>query len=104
MNKCIPEPKCLTDFAVFFAPIIEIIFNVSDHFQAGCFAVSISGKNYYSVAVDESHEMVINARTKQAIHSFSPTALTALALYLPYRAETLHNLKTQFRDTSLSMT
>jgi hypothetical protein len=38
--------------------------------------------------------MVINARTKQAIHSFSPTALTALALYLPYRADTLHNLKT----------
>jgi hypothetical protein len=29
MNKCIPESKCLTDFAVFFAPIIEIIFNVS---------------------------------------------------------------------------
>ena len=77
----------LADLKTFPKPVL-------DHFQAGCFAVSISGENYYSVAVDESHEMVINARTKQAIHSFSPTALTALALYLPYRADTLHNLKT----------
>ena len=74
-------PYHLADLKTFPKPVL-------DHFQAGCFAVSISGDNYYSFAVDESHEMVINARTKQAIHSFSPTALTALTLYLPYRADT----------------
>ena len=70
-------PYHLADLKTFPKPAL-------DHFQAGCFAVSISGGNYYSVAVVESHEMVINATTKREIHSFSPTALIALALYLPY--------------------
>jgi hypothetical protein len=80
-------PYHIADLQTFPKPVL-------DHFQADCFAVSISGGNYYSVTVVESHEMVINATTKRAIHSFSPTALIALALYLPYRADT-----PQFKST-----
>ncbi|CAC5358481.1 unnamed protein product [Mytilus coruscus] len=83
--------------------------SVLDHFEAGCFSVSITGKNYYCVALDEAHEMEINLKTKQAINSFSPTSLATLTHYLPYRAETLHNIKnqlcieksdSQYRETS----
>ncbi|CAC5419074.1 unnamed protein product [Mytilus coruscus] len=59
------------------------------------FSVSITGKNYYCVALDEAHEMEINLKTKQAINAFSPTSLATLTHYLPYRAETLHNIKNQ---------
>ncbi|CAC5358497.1 unnamed protein product [Mytilus coruscus] len=69
--------------------------SVLDHFEAGCFSVSITGKNYYCVALDEAHEMEINLKTKEAINSFSPTSLATLTHYLPYRAETLHNIKNQ---------
>ncbi|CAG2204986.1 unnamed protein product [Mytilus edulis] len=69
--------------------------SVLDHFEAGCFSVSNTGKKYYCVALDEAHEMEINLKTKQAINSFSPTSLATLTHYLPYRAETLHNIKTQ---------
>ncbi|CAC5413510.1 unnamed protein product [Mytilus coruscus] len=48
--------------------------SVLDHFEAGCFSVSITGKNYYCVALDEAHEMEINLKN-EAINSFSPTSL-----------------------------
>ncbi|CAC5399271.1 unnamed protein product [Mytilus coruscus] len=74
---------------------LEISLDVLDHFEAGCFSVSITGKNYYCIALDEAHEIEINLKTKQAINSFSPTSLASLTHYLPYRAETLHNIKNQ---------
>ena len=55
----------------FPAPVLE-------HFNAGCFAVSISGESMYSVALDEAHEMEINLKTKKAINSFSLSSLAAL--------------------------
>lgn len=39
--------------------------------------------------------MEINLKTKNALNSFSQSSLAALTYYLPYRAETLHNLKTK---------
>ena len=47
------------------------------------------------MALDEAHEMVINLKTKNALNSFSQSNLATLTFYLPYRAETLHNLKTE---------
>ncbi|CAC5372949.1 unnamed protein product [Mytilus coruscus] len=69
--------------------------DVLDFFQKRCFSVSISGENYFSVALDEAHEMQINLKTKNALNSFSQSSLATLTYYLPYRAETLDNLKTQ---------
>ncbi|CAC5409863.1 unnamed protein product [Mytilus coruscus] len=46
-----------------------------------------------SMALDEAHEMEINLKTKKAINTFSLPSLTTMTYYLPYRAETLHNMK-----------
>jgi hypothetical protein len=67
--------------------------DVIDFFSHGCFSVSISGDKFYYVALDEAREMEIDLKTKNALNSFSMSNLTALTFYLPYRAETLHNLK-----------
>ncbi|CAC5406554.1 unnamed protein product [Mytilus coruscus] len=76
-----------------FADLLTFPLDVIHHFKAGCFAVSLSGDNFFSVALDEAHEMEINLKTKKAINTFSLPSLTAMTYYLPYRAETLHNLK-----------
>ena len=39
--------------------------------------------------------MEIKLKTKNALNSFSQSSLATLTYYLPYRAETLHNFKTQ---------
>jgi hypothetical protein len=39
--------------------------------------------------------MEINLKTKNALNSFSLSSLATLTYYLPFRAETLHNVKTQ---------
>jgi hypothetical protein len=39
--------------------------------------------------------MEINLKTKKAINTYSQTSLAAFTAYLPYRAETMHNLKSQ---------
>ncbi|CAC5366985.1 unnamed protein product [Mytilus coruscus] len=70
---------------------------VIKHFAAGCFSVSISGKHLYSVALDEAHEMEINVKSKNALNSFSQSSLANLTFYLPYRAKTLHNLKSELQ-------
>ena len=67
--------------------------DVIDFFSHGCFSVSISGDKFYSVALDEAREMEIDLKTTNALNSFSMSNLTPLTFYLPYRAETLNNLK-----------
>ncbi|CAC5404123.1 unnamed protein product [Mytilus coruscus] len=76
-----------------FADLLTFPLDVIHHFKAGCFAVSLSGDNFFSVALDEAHEMEIKIKIKKAINTFSLPSLTAMTYYLPYRAETLHNLK-----------
>jgi DNA-directed RNA polymerase specialized sigma54-like protein len=69
--------------------------DVIDIFSKGCFFVSISCEYCSSVALDEAHEMEINLKTKNALNSFNLSSLATLTYYLPYSAETLHNVKTQ---------
>ncbi|CAC5360249.1 unnamed protein product [Mytilus coruscus] len=83
-------PYHLADLHTFPEPVIK-------HFAAGCFSVSISGKHLYSVALDEAHEMEINLKSKNALNSFSQSSLANLTFYLPYRAKTLHNLKSELQ-------
>jgi hypothetical protein len=54
---------------------------------------SISGKDMFSVALDEGHEMEINLKSENALISFSQSYLATLTYYLPFRAKTLHNFK-----------
>ena len=38
-----------------------------DYFKAGGFAVSITGRAFHSVGLDESHEMLINKDNSETI-------------------------------------
>jgi hypothetical protein len=49
----------------------------------------------FSVALDEAHEMEINLKSKNALNSFSQSSLATLTYYLPFRAKTLHNFKSE---------
>ncbi|CAC5379114.1 unnamed protein product [Mytilus coruscus] len=57
---------------------------------------SQSSEQGFSAALDEAHEMEMNLITKKenVLNTFIQSSLAALTYYLPYRAETLHNLKT----------
>ena len=63
-----------------------------------CFSASISGKYRFAVALDEEHEMEINLKSKNALNSFSQSSLATLTYYLPFRAKTLHNLKSELKN------
>ena len=47
------------------------------------------------MALDEEHEMEINLKSKNALNYFSQSSLATLTYYLPFRAKTLHNLKSE---------
>jgi hypothetical protein len=49
----------------------------------------------FSVASDEAHEMEINLKYQNALNSFSQSSLATLIYYLPFRAKTLHNFKSE---------
>ena len=79
------------------ADLLQFPKEVLQYFEQGCFSVSFSGEEFYSVALDEAHEMGINLRAKNALNSFSQVSLATLTYYLPYRAEALHNFKKQIQ-------
>jgi hypothetical protein len=79
------------------ADLLTFPKEVLNYFEQGCFSVSFSGEDFYSLALDEAHEMDINLKTKNPLNSFSPTSLTTITFYLTYRAETLHNFKKQIQ-------
>ncbi len=64
-------------------------------FQQGAFVVSISGKRWHSVAIDEAHEMLINKECKTAMTRPTPDYINRIAHYLPYRTKALENAKKQ---------
>ena len=61
-------------------------------FQQGAFVVSITGRKWHSVAIDEGHEMLINKACKMSIVRPSPDHINRIAHYLPYRTKALENL------------
>ena len=63
-------------------------------FQQGAFVVSITGRTWHSVAIDEAHEMLINKACKMSIVRPSPDYVNRIARYLPYRTKALENLST----------
>lgn len=64
-------------------------------FQQGAFVVSIKGRTWHSVAVDEAHEMLINKACKMSIVRPTPDYVNRIAQYLPYRTTALENLSNQ---------
>ena len=64
-------------------------------FQQGGFVVSITGRPWHSVGIDEAHEMLINKSCKTAIVRPSKDYINRVAHYLPYRTKAIENLKQQ---------
>lgn len=68
---------------------------IINSFRKGGFVVSLSGKQWHSVAVDEAHEMKINKECKTSIVHPSQDYLNRTANYIPYRAKCMENLREQ---------
>ena len=60
---------------------------LSDHVSVGgFFVVSVLGRPWHSVAIDESHEMLINKDCKTSIVRPLPDFINRIARYIPYRS------------------
>ena len=65
--------------------------------QQGAFVVSISGREWHSVSIDEAHEMLINKGCKTALTNPTPDTINRCAKYLPYRAKAIENFQKQLK-------
>ena len=63
--------------------------------SAGAFVVSISGRAWHSVAIDEAHEMLSNKQCKTSICRPTPDYINCIAQYIPYRTKLLENIRHQ---------
>ena len=63
--------------------------------EQGAFVISISGRAWHSVGIDEAHEMLINKACKTSIVRPSKDYINRIAHYIPYRTKSLENLKHQ---------
>ena len=66
---------------------------ILSHLTSGGFTVSITGRCWHNVAVDEAPEMFVN-KNKQAIVRLQEY-LTWMATFFPYRSQALHNFQEQ---------
>lgn len=70
-------------------------------FQQGAWVVSVTGRPWHSVGIDEAHEMLINRECKTSITRPSADYIRRIANYLPYRSKVLQNIRHQlFPETS----
>ena len=74
------------------ADLLRMPQSILTMFQQGAFVVSITGRTWHSVAIDEAHEMLINKACKMSIVRPSPDYVNRTARYLPYRTKALENL------------
>jgi len=84
--------------------IVDVLNMPADLFQKEGFVLSISGNTLHSVALDESHEMLINKHVKESIVRPSKDYINRITQYIPFRVKSVQNLKAQlFTDrTSVS--
>ena len=67
--------------------------------EQGAFVVSIGGREWHSVAIDEAHEMLINKHCKMSITKPSPDYINCVAKYITYRTKTLQEFMQQLSPT-----
>lgn len=61
--------------------------------KLGAFSVSITGRSWHSVAIDEAHEMLINEVCKISVVRPTQDYINRIAQYMLYWNKTLDNLK-----------
>lgn len=77
------------------ADCILLPTDILSFFSEGGFSVSITGRPWHSVGIDESHEMLINKDCKLAVVHPTKEFVSQVSLYFPFRSKVLHNLKKQ---------
>ena len=68
---------------------------IQAHFDHGGFTVSINGRTWRSVGLDEAHEMLVNRDCKAAVVHPNKEFISRMALYFPYRAKSIKYFKNQ---------
>ena len=69
--------------------------NILAMFQQGAFVVSIRGREWHSVGLDEAHEMLINKECKTTMVKPTPDYINRLVKYLPYRSKAFETFRQQ---------
>ena len=72
--------------------IVTMPDSVLEMFKQGGFVVSITGREWHSVGIDEGHEMMINKACKMSIIRPTPDYINRIVRYLPYRNKAIENL------------
>ena len=76
---------------------------IQDKFAAGGFSVSITGRPWHSVGLDEAHEMLINKDCKMAVVRPTKEFVSRMALYFPFRSRVMHNFQHQLTPEASSI-
>ena len=76
---------------------------IQEKFAAGRFSVSITGRPWHSVGLDEAHEMLINKDCKMAVVRPTKEFVSRMALYFPFRSRVMHNFQHQLAPEAPSI-
>ena len=67
--------------------------SITDNLKDGGFVISIKGSPWYSIGIDEGHEVMINKDCKIGIVRPSEESMARMTLYFPYRAKLMQCVK-----------
>ncbi len=77
------------------ADLLEMPTTILAMYQQGAFVVSINGRPWHSVAIDESHEMLINRSVKSAVVRPTKDHINRVAQFITYSTTVLDNFRKQ---------
>ena len=77
------------------ADLYNLPSEVKGYLKSGTFVVSVTGRGWHSVGIDEAHEMLINKACKTSIVHPSKDYINRVAKYIPYRTKCIENLRKQ---------